>query len=172
MPVYAVSSLSEAIRLNRRQYLVFWQPLATAKASARLIGVFAFTPVSNFGIVFAVNACMEQTDLEALSESMFKDFDSRVAGIPKDLCSPFYQEARQLEAEVLVVHKVITRCIRRETDLATIAQIWGGMVTICSIALNRLHALVDQHPYCGAGVYYDRLLDLRNKCKRLQEMHS
>ena len=46
------------------------------------------------------------------------------------------------------------------------------MVEMCDEFLRRLSGLKERHPYCGAEIYYDRVLDLRNKCKRLQEMHS
>jgi len=50
---------------------------------------------------------------------------------------------------------------------------WSGtMVSRCDEFAKRLRDLSVAHPACGAGYFYDRVLDLRNKCQRLREMHS
>ena len=102
---------------------------------------------------------------------MLADFDRRVAEIPGDLCAPFHAEARQLDAELMTLYKMVVLCVRNEENLDEVAQSWAMMVQICDAFAKRLNALSDQHPYCGADSYYDRVLDLRNKCQRLQKMH-
>jgi hypothetical protein len=103
---------------------------------------------------------------------MLATFDRRVAQIPADLCAPFHEEARQLETTLLTIHGMASLLARKEQDLANISGIWGAMVDLCDASTKKLAELVRKHPYCGAQLYYDRLLDLRNRCQRLQQMHS
>ena len=119
-----------------------------------------------------MNSCLAESDLQDLGKEMIAGFERRVAGIPRDLCAPFHNEARQLETELLTIYKVIALSTRNVKDLDAVAKAWGMMVKVCDEAAARLNSLVKQHPDCGADAYYDRVLDLRNKCQRLQQMHS
>ncbi len=119
-----------------------------------------------------MNHCLAESDFRELGDEMLSGFDQRVASIPKDLCAPFHQEARHLETELLTIYRVVALCVRKEQDLAQIAADWAFMVNICDDSAARLGRLREQHPYCGADTYYDRVLDLRNKCQRLQNLHS
>lgn len=119
-----------------------------------------------------MSKCFEESDLRHLETEMVQGFDRRVAAIPKDLCAPFNAEARQLESELLFIYRIVVLTNAKEDNLSHIATAWNGMVRICDESAKRLAELVTQHPYCGADSYYDRVLDLRNKCLRLQEMHS
>jgi hypothetical protein len=119
-----------------------------------------------------MKSCLAESDLQNLGNEMLQGFDRRVAAIPKDLCAPFHSEARQLETELLTIYKFVALAARREEDLSQVARAWGMMVTVCDQSAKHLNVLVEQHPYCGADAYYDRVLDLRNKCHRLQQMHS
>src|SRR6266699_951534 len=103
---------------------------------------------------------------------MFDDFDRRVSNIPGELCAPFHDEARHLETELLMLYRATVLCVRREEDINRVAARWGEMVEICNGSILRLHKLSEKHPYCGAEIYYDRVLDLRSKCHRLHEMHK
>lgn len=103
---------------------------------------------------------------------MLAGFDRRVAAIPGELHAPFHTEARQLETELLSIYKFAALSARKETDLGQIATAWATVVKVCDESAQRLNALVKQHPDCGADAYCDRVLDLRNKCQRLQQMHS
>ena len=103
---------------------------------------------------------------------MLTDFDRRIAAIPKDLCAPFHIEARQLDVELMTIYKMIVLCVRKEENLDQVSNAWRVMVGVCDEFAKRLNDLSKQHPYCGADSYYDRVLDLRNKCQRLQQMHS
>jgi hypothetical protein len=111
-------------------------------------------------------------DWKALGDSSVEGFDARVACLPDNLCAPFHQEARQLDAELLTIYRMIALAVRTEENLQTIAGVWGSMVALCDNAAKSLNALAKKHPDCGADWYYDRVLDLRNKCNRLQQMHS
>jgi hypothetical protein len=116
--------------------------------------------------------CLQESDLRAIGEESLADFDRRVAQLDKDLRAPFHQEARQLETELLTIYRFIARGARQEPDLDRVAALWGLMVEMCDDFLKRLSGLKELHPACGAEIYYDRALDLRNKCQRLQAMHS
>ena len=103
---------------------------------------------------------------------MILDFERRIASLPKDMCAPFHQEARQLESELLTIYKMVALLVRKDEDLSMVSKRWGVMVQMCDNFAKQLSQLTQFHPYCGADVYYDRVLDLRNKCLRLQQMHS
>jgi hypothetical protein len=115
---------------------------------------------------------MVGSDLLVLSSGTLAAFDRRVADIRRGLSAPFHEEARQLEAELLTVYRVVVLCTKKEDDLDRVAQWWGVMVRVCDEFAGRLNKLAKEFPPCGADPYYDRVLELRSKCQRLQEMHS
>ena len=119
-----------------------------------------------------MNNCLTSLELKELGDSSIVAFDKRVASIPNDLCAPFHQEARQLETELLTIYRIIALGVRKEQDLNAVAAAWGAMVAMCDTFAISLNKLTTKHPYCGADSYYNRVLDLRNKCNRLQKMHS
>jgi len=119
-----------------------------------------------------MNQTLVESDLLVLSNGTLAAFDQRVAAIPRDLSAPFHEEARQLEAELLTVYRVAVLCTKTEDDLDRVAQWWGAMVRVCDEFAGRLSKLVREYPHCGAEQYYDRVLELRSKCERLQKMHS
>ena len=116
--------------------------------------------------------CLEPSDLQGIGNSMVADFERKIALIPKEMCAPFHHEARQLETQLLTVYQMVAQMTRNVDDLDQIASLWERVVLMCDAFAERLSALVKQHPQCGAGSYYDRVLDLRNKCLRLQTMHA
>ena len=116
--------------------------------------------------------CLVGSDFKALADEALSGFDQRVAAIPVEMCSPFYEEARRLETELLSIYRVFALLVRKEDALDQIAGLWGTMVAHCDQFAQKLHGLSQAHPSCGAEIFYDRVLDLRNKCRRLQEMHS
>jgi len=71
-----------------------------------------------------------------------------------------------------MIYRVVVMRVRKETDLSCISTLWESMTLMCDEFAERLHSLTTQHPLCGAEFYYNRVSDLRNKCQRLQEMHS
>jgi hypothetical protein len=115
--------------------------------------------------------CVAESHLRRLGESAVADSDRRIAGIPPDLCGAFNIEAMRLEDELIKIYKQVVLCVREESDLGKIASFWGFMVGMCDLFGERLSKLQTTHPACGAELFYDRILDLRNKCRRLQEMH-
>jgi hypothetical protein len=116
--------------------------------------------------------CFSASSIEELGQSMVDGFDQRMSSIPQDLCAPFHMEARQVEAELITIYKMVVLCVRQSEDVNQIAEFWKLMISVCDTVIVRLSKLVAAHPHCGADCYYDRVLDLRNKCKRLHEMHS
>lgn len=103
---------------------------------------------------------------------MVADFERRVASIPQDLCAPFHTQAQHLETQLLTVYQMVAKMVRRVEDLDQVSTLWGSIVAMCDGSLVQLKKLTETHPNCGAQSYYDKVLDLRNKCRRLQEMHS
>src|SRR6266496_1054291 len=104
--------------------------------------------------------CLTDSDLLELSKGSLTSFEQRLATIPKDLCAPFHEEARQLETELLTVYRVVVLCTKREEDLARVSQWWATMVRVCDEFAARLNRLVEAQPACGAEQYYDRVLEL------------
>ena len=119
-----------------------------------------------------MNECLTSSDLLELSQGTLDSFERRLANIPKDLTAPFYEEGRQLETALLTVYRVVVLCTKREEDLARVSQWWATMVRVCDEFAVRLNKLVEAHPAGGAEQYYDRVLELRSKCLRLQKMHN
>src|SRR5437867_1322357 len=114
--------------------------------------------------------CLSDSDLLELSHGALASYEQRLARIPADMCAPFQEEARQLETELLAVYRLVVLCTKREDDLSRVSRWWGTMVQVCDEFAKRLSGLVESHPYCGAETYYDRVLELRSKCHRLQKM--
>ena len=116
--------------------------------------------------------CTCEAAVTELGESTLTEFDREVARMEPDLCAPFNAAASRLEGQLLTIYRTVVQSVRREEDLEVIARCWGAMVNQCDAFGKRLHDLSVSHPGCGAGVFYDRVLDLRNRCQRLQDMHS
>jgi len=110
--------------------------------------------------------------LQELGESTVADFDRRVASLPAGLFAPINQEAARLESELLMIYKVVALGARAEADLDKVAAAWTGMVEICDVFASRLLTLSQAHPGCGAEAFHDRVLEIRNKCRRLEQLHS
>ena len=116
--------------------------------------------------------CFTESDVQELGRTVLAEFDRRFLALPEDLCAPFHDEARQLETELMSLYRAIVMCVRREEDINRIAARWGEMVEICGGCLTRIQKVSEKHPGCGASLYYDHVLELRSKCRRLQEMHQ
>jgi hypothetical protein len=117
------------------------------------------------------NGCIENKDLRELGESAVADYDRRIAGIPADLSAPFNMEAMRLQDELLRLYKLVVMCVRSEPNVESVASLWSVVVDVCDVSADRLSKLKIAHPASAAEIYYDKILDLRNKCRRLQEMH-
>jgi hypothetical protein len=116
--------------------------------------------------------CLDKDDFKEISASSLETFEQEVAGIPPNLCAPFYEAAGRLDSQLLMLYRLVVRCSKKEDNLENVAQLWNGMVGICDEFTRHLEGLVKQHPYCGAEFYRDRFLDLRNTCLRLQDLHG
>ncbi len=116
--------------------------------------------------------CLAESDVRELARSTLAQFDREVAALSPELCAPFSQAAMLLERDLLTLYKVVVQIVRREEDLDRVASWWATMVSECDEFARKLHALLISRPGCGAEFYYDRVLDLRNKCQRLQRMHA
>ena len=119
-----------------------------------------------------MSACFDTSDVLALSRATLNEANRRLSEIPADLCAPFYAEASNLEQQLLGVYRTVALCVRKEDDLQKIAAWWQAMTNACDDFAGRLAKLCQEHPECGSEFFYDRVLDLRNKCQRLQEMHG
>lgn len=84
---------------------------------------------------------------------------------------PFNAEAANLERQLLGIYRTVTLCVRKEEDLEKVAAWWQAMTSIRDEFSSRLAMLSSEHPLFGPEILYDRVLDLRNRCQRLQEMH-
>ena len=116
-------------------------------------------------------SCFDTSDVLELSRATLDDTNRRLEAIPADLCAPFYAEAANLEQQLLGIYRTVALCVRKEEDLDKVAAWWQAMTSICDEFNARLAMLSNEHPLCGAEFFYDRVLDLRNRCQRLQEMH-
>ncbi len=120
----------------------------------------------------SMNDCIPNAQLKELSGSMLAESDRRLADIPPDLGMAFNAEAQRLTDQLITVYKLVVFCVRSEPDLGKVAASWQFMVNTCDQSGALLSRLKDQHPACGADFYYDQVLDLRNKCHRLQKLHT
>ena len=119
-----------------------------------------------------MSGCLTQSDVSEIGESLLQEFDNCVSELSPDLCAPFGQEARQLEAQLTTMYKMVAKLARSEEDLACVAAMWGMMVHFCDEASTRIRKLSHEHPNCDADQFLDKISETRNKCLRLQTMHS
>jgi hypothetical protein len=119
-----------------------------------------------------MSACFDQTDVFTLSQATLSESTKRLGTLSQDQCTGFYEEARSLELELLAVYRMVALCAKKEDDLEHVSDWWKAMTNVCDSFAKSLHTLHEKHPSCGAKLFYDRVLDLRNKCQRLAEMHS
>jgi predicted Zn-dependent protease with MMP-like domain len=119
-----------------------------------------------------MSACFDTSDVWELSRAALDEADRRLSEIAADLCAPFYFEAGNLEQQLLGVYRTVALCVRKEDDLGKIAAWWRAMTEACDEFAGRLAGLCQEHPQCGSEFFYNRVLDLRNKCRRLQETHA
>ena len=109
-------------------------------------------------------------DLEILKDSALKSFDEGVASADPDLCWEFNLEVGRLESQVAQLYGIAALIAKREIEVAKVAELWTGMVKVCDAIAEKVSNLCNEHPYCLAS--HDKILDVRNKCARLAELHS
>ena len=118
-----------------------------------------------------MSTCLDTSDVFQLSEASLAGIEKRLSEIPADLRAPFYAEADKLEQGLLQVYRTVALCVRKEDDLDAVTGWWDTMTKICDLFAARLNKLCEAHPDCGANVFYDSVLDLRNRCLRLANLH-
>jgi hypothetical protein len=143
----------------------------TGAQNGRAHAAIGLTMQAKSDILSQMQTCVEEADLREMGHTIAADFDRRIALIPEDMCLAFHTEARQLETQLLTIYQLVARVTRKVDDLDKVASLWEAVVNLCDEFAGRLGNLVKQHPDCGASSYYDRVLDLRNKCHRLHQMH-
>lgn len=109
-------------------------------------------------------------DLNALGTGAIKSFDDRVKNVNPDLCWEFDQEVARLEAQTMQLYGMAALASKREPDPAKVGETWRMMVTICDDVAAKIISLCAEHPACSAS--HDKILDLRNKCARLADLHG
>jgi hypothetical protein len=119
-----------------------------------------------------MSACFDTADVLELSDATLAEFEKRLSSIPSDSRAPLLAEASNLHQQLLQVYRTVALCVRKEEDIDRVAAWWQMMVEICDKFGRLLHALTQDHPHCGTGMFYDNVLDLRNRCLRLKEMHD
>jgi len=77
-----------------------------------------------------------------------------------------------METHAVTMYKWVATLARTEEDMTAVAALWEIMVNLCDEMTTRIRKLSEEHPGCGAEQHLDRIADLRNKCRRLQTMHS
>lgn len=110
--------------------------------------------------------------IRCAGEKAIENFTQRAQSIPQEMCAAFHDEASNLEAHLLALYRVTVGLVREEEDFDQIHHRWASMVYLCDSSLVQLKELMAAHPVCGADIYYDKILDMRNKCKRLENMHK
>ena len=123
-------------------------------------------------MINVMSGCLTQLDVQELGESFLHEFDIRVPELSPDLSAPFSQEARQLEAQLTTMYKMVAKMARSEEDMECVAGMWGMMVHFCDEASTRISKLSAEHANCDAAQFIDRISEMRNKCRRLQTMHA
>ena len=118
-----------------------------------------------------MSQCFDFADIFELSQASLAETEKRLNEIPAELSAPFYAEADKLEQQLLAVYRIVALCVRKEDDLDVVTGWWDAMTKICDLFAARLNQLCEAHPYCGASLFYDNVLDLRNRCLRLANLH-
>jgi hypothetical protein len=100
-----------------------------------------------------------------------REFDDTLRDCPLDSSTRLQDAAIRIESAIKVVYRVTALEARAIEDMHEISRLWGTMSQICRDAVKKLGSISDKNRDCGVGIYIDRILDLANKCQRLQEMH-
>ena len=111
---------------------------------------------------------IDLSDLERIRDTALQEFEQRVnaadPGISVDL------EVARLESQLLQLYRLAAMAARREETLEQTSALWAVVVGICDAFALKVSARCAQQPLCSAA--HDRILDLRNKCRRLQDLHG
>ena len=119
-----------------------------------------------------MSACFQPETIRRLSDASYSDFDARVKETPEALCAPFREHAGKLLEGLVSIYRMVVMACKAEEDINVVASFWREMVASCDKYMIGIEELCKAHPYCSAGDYRDKVLDLRNTCQRLQTLHS
>lgn len=113
---------------------------------------------------------LEISDITKINESALKAFDESIATADPRTCWEFNEAVARLESQLIQLYGIVVLALKGEDDLSVIAKTWGRMVGICDHVARKIGSLARQHPACA--VSHDKILDLRNRCERLRNLHS
>ena len=113
---------------------------------------------------------LDAKDFDAITNSALKLFDERVATVAPGIRGEFDIEVARLESQVVQLYGIAALLARREMELDKIAEIWGAMIFVCDTVAQKIQSLCVEHPFCVAS--HDKILDIRNKCARLRDLHA
>lgn len=113
---------------------------------------------------------LTQEDFDTIKDANLRTFSERVGQIAEGECWLFDIEVSRLESQALQLHAIATLAARQEDDLDKVSALWATMERICDAYATKLSEVCRRHPYCQAS--HDKLLDLRNRCSRLKDLHA
>ena len=113
---------------------------------------------------------LDLADLDEIKHSALEAFGRRVAEVPANGQWEFDLEANRLESQALQRYQLSVILARRNDALEATAAIWDNMMRACDDFAARVSPLAAGRPSCST--VHDRILDLRNKCRRLRDLHA
>jgi hypothetical protein len=113
---------------------------------------------------------MQVADFHALKDAALRTFQQRLEQAPPGRCWTVEIEVNRLESQLAQLYGIAALMARRETELERIAAIWSAMIAVCDDFARRVQGVCAEHPACLGS--YDNILDIRNKCARLCDLHS
>jgi len=109
-------------------------------------------------------------DLEAIGGRTLQVFSEGVERAEPDMCWEFNKQVSNLESQAIQLYGIVAILTKKEDDIAKVAEMWDAMTRLVDTFASKLKSLCDQHPFCETS--HDTLLDLRNRCSRLRDLHA
>lgn len=109
-------------------------------------------------------------DFVSIKDEALRTFDYRISLADPSMCWEFDAEVARLESQMVQLYGIAVLMTKNEENLEKISDIWQSMTSICDAFASHLQTLCVQHPYCSAS--HDKMLDIRNKCVRLRDLHN
>ena len=104
-----------------------------------------------------------------MKDSAIKAFEERVAAVNPNICWEFDLEVARLESQLVQLYSLAAIMARREPEMGKTAELWDTMANVCDAFAKRVRELCLEHPACQAS--YDKILDIRNACVELRDLH-
>ena len=111
---------------------------------------------------------LEVADFKTIGETSLRQSEHRLAK-EKDSCEEFNREVARLEAQTVQLYGFAALAAKREPDIDRTAQLWEVMVGVCEAFARYIGELSKKHPHCP--VTFDRILDIRNRCQKMKDLH-